>query len=347
MKRNISILIIAVILISLSACKRPPEGFDEVAAADSLEATQAIDIQNKTDDEVTKTSNSDNQGKPVDFDNENRLESDETVNAEADNNSSQNNTEQPNSEKQAGKENLQGDDSQENDNDVKEADPYLPVALGYVEAVEENGEKKYIAKQDEFTIELPITLEIRNKAFTDTNKDSLRATFLCFSNTDFGGANDLEELESYFPKDKYVIVRGEFLPEFGTSVVKYRKWEIFEGERMGYCVDDSYTRYNFKVDKIYTPCDKFNVSDTIPVINSGTIEQKPDGTYFASSRYFDFAGESLEKRTFIMALRKDTFEKCNGYLISRNIFMNAYEEVWDNTGDKNKQIAYDILQKYN
>lgn len=44
---------------------------------------------------------------------------------------------------------------------------------------------------------------------------------------------------------------------------------------------------------------------------------------------------------------KDDFEKRNGYLIDRNIFMNAYEDVQNNTGDKDKQIAYDILQKYN
>lgn len=44
---------------------------------------------------------------------------------------------------------------------------------------------------------------------------------------------------------------------------------------------------------------------------------------------------------------KDDFEKHNGYLINHNIFMNAYENVENDTGDKDKQIAYDILQKYN
>lgn len=347
MKRNISILIIAVILISLSACKRRPEDFDEVAASESLDGTQVIDIENKIDDEVTNVSDSDKQDNTVHPNNENQLKSDEAVNVESGGNPSQDNTEQPNSKKQDEKENLQGDDFQKIDNNVKESDPCLPIALGYVEVVEENGEKKYIAKQDKFTIEFPITLEIRNKAFIETNKDRLEATFLCSSHMNFGGINDLEELESYFPDDRYIIVKGEFYPEYGTSVVEYEKQGITEGSSMGYHSVSSFTRYNFKVDKIYTPCDKFNAGDTISVLSYGTIVQKPDGTYHAHEDYFSIKNESVEKRTFVMALRKDGFEKRNGYLIDRNIFMNAYEDVENNTGDKDKQIAYDILQKYN
>lgn len=348
MKRYISLLIIAAMLISLSACKRRPEDFDEVAASDSFDGTQDIEIENKIDDEVTNVSDSDKQDNKVHPNNENQLKSDEAVNIESGDNSSQDNTEQPNSKKQDEKENLQGDDFQKIDNNVKESDPYLPIALGYVEVVEENGEKKYIAKQDKFTIEFPITIDICKKAWKDTNNEYfILKSFLCKSNMNFGYTKSLDELESFLPFDEYVIVRGEFFPECGTSVVEYEKQEIIEGGCMGYHPVNSFTRYNFKVDKIYTPCDKFSVGETISVINSGTISQQPNGTHIASTKYFEFTGLDLEKRTFVMALKKDDFEKHNGYLINHNIFMNAYENVENNTGDQNKQIAYDILQKYN
>ena len=53
-----------------------------------------------------------------------------------------------------------------------------------------------------------------------------------------------------------------------------------------------------------------------------------------------------EERTFILALEDYNYDKRGGYSCGY-IFLNAYENVQDGTGDKDQQIAYDILQKYN
>ena len=103
------------------------------------------------------------------------------------------------------------------------------------------------------------------------------------------------------------------------------------------------------MDKLYTSGGDFAVGDIIPVAFGGTIVQLTDKTYFAAigqHRYMDFSQKNLEERTFILALRLSDFENYNGYYIGP-IFQKAYEDVQDNTGDKYKQIAYDILQKYN
>ena len=124
-----------------------------------------------------------------------------------------------------------------------------------------------------------------------------------------------------------------------------------ENVNRDYFIKYNCTRYNFKVEKIYTPCGEFNVGDIIPVVSDGTIVQQSDGTYWATGgikarKYRDFSVCSPEERTFILALEDYNYDKRGGYSCGY-IFLNAYENVQDGTGDKDQQIAYDILQKYN
>ena len=133
-------------------------------------------------------------------------------------------------------------------------------------------------------------------------------------------------------------------------MVEYEKREMNENVNADYFVENPYTRYNFKVEKIYTPCEEFDVGDIIPVMKYGTIVQQRDGTYLATEsiimKYRDFSVCSPEERTFILALDNYDYDKRGGYS-GGHIFLNAYENVQDGTGDKDQQIAYDILQKYN
>ena len=46
-----------------------------------------------------------------------------------------------------------------------------------------------------------------------------------------------------------IIVKGEFLPEHGTSVVEYEKREMNENVNRDYFIKYNCTRYNFKVEK--------------------------------------------------------------------------------------------------
>ena len=196
-----------------------------------------------------------------------------------------------------------------------------------------------------------MTKEIAMQALMETKKEYVLANYNCNSDMEFGMYKDLEELEKSMTKQNCIIVKGVFLPEHGTSVAEYEKRGRNIDVNMNYFVYDYYTRYNFKVEKIYTPCKKFDVGDIIKVIKDGAIIQKPNGMYFAKGenvkiKYRDFSVCSPEERTFILALEDYNYDKRGGYT-NGNIFLNAYENVQDGTGDKDQQIAYDILQKYN
>lgn len=347
MKRYFAILIMIVILISLSACKRRPENPDQaggsLAFPDVSDENQKPDTEQqsadataeKTDEKVIKAQ------KPDNFDSDKSSEAEKPVKTEEA-------TNVPSNDVSAKDASDSKNSSEKTENEVSESEPFLPLSLGYVEEVEVNGRKKYIAKTDDFRIEFPITDEIRTKAWRDTNMDAVVAPFIYKSPTHFGVWNScLEDIEAIYPQDRYVVIRGSFLAEHGTSITDYKKIDnIPEDSCKGYYADKAFTRYNFKVDKVYTSCDKFDVGDTISIVKYGTIRQEPDGKYLASPEYTDFGNKSLEERTFVMILRYDNYEDYGGYQIG-SMLINAYTPTENNTGDKDKQILYDYLHKYN
>ena len=149
----------------------------------------------------------------------------------------------------------------------------------------------------------------------------------------------------------YIIIKGTFLPEYGTSIIEYEKGKMNENVNRDYFYYIPHTRYKFQVEKIYTPYEGIDEGDIIPVVLSGGIEQLPDGNYlaneaYATNKYRDFTKRTLEERTFILAIFDYNYDRFGGYE-NAHIFLNAYEQIENGTGDKDKQIAYDILQKYN
>ncbi len=338
MKRKIALLIIAVMMISLSSCKRKPQGdvSDAPGAAPETSANaETKEAENSADTEKENTVKGDD------------AEETETKQETPDNGASIQKENDP--------------ISNQKDQDLKdlhqvsqtELEQYMPYVWGYVDAIEENGQIKYSAKKNKFTIEFPITKEIRDKAWTDMAEERQRdyfADFTMIPNIMYDkNFQNLDEIENSMAEDEYAIVRGSFQPEYGTSVSNYEKIGFGTYPDFDYHRYNSFTRYNFKVDKLYTSGCDFAVGDIIPVAFGGTIVQLTDKTYFAAigqHRYMDFSQKNLEERTFILALRLSDFEDYKGYYIGP-IFQKAYEDVQDNTGDKYKQIAYDILQKYN
>ena len=101
--------------------------------------------------------------------------------------------------------------------------PYLPVELGYVKIVDNNGKKQYVSQRSRFIIELPVTKEIAAEALREANKEYRLTNFLCNSYMNYGVCKDLEDLEKSMAQQNCIIVRGYFLPEHGTSVVEYEK----------------------------------------------------------------------------------------------------------------------------
>ncbi|GEM_PF-4412384 len=355
MKRKIALLIIAVMMISLSSCKRKPQGDVSVApgaAPETSENAETKEAENNADTEKENTVKDDDTEEP-----DTKQESPDNsalINKEDDLLSKQesvktNNDTIKNTEISHEDQNL---NEMPQDSQI-ELEQYMPYVWGYVDANEENGQIKYSAKKNKFTIEFPITKGIRDKAWADMAEDRQRdyfADFTMIPNVMYDkNFQNLDEIEESMAKDEYVIVRGSFQPEYGTSVSNYEKIGFGTYPDFDYHCYNSFTRYNFKVDKLYTSGGDFAVGDIIPVAFGGTIVQLTDKTYFAAigqHRYMDFSQKNLEERTFILALRLSDFENYNGYYIGP-IFQKAYEDVQDNTGDKYKQIAYDILQKYN
>ena len=338
MKRKIALLIIAVIMITLSSCKRMPEGDVSDAPGAAPETSE--------NEKIKETKNN------ADTEKENTVKGDDAEETET-------KQETPDNGASIQKEN--DPISNQKDQDLKdlhqvsqtELEQYMPYVWGYVDAIEENGQIKYSAKKNKFTIEFPITKEIRDKAWTDMAEERQRdyfADFAMIPNIMYDkNFQNLDEIENSMAEDEYAIVRGSFQPEYGTSVSNYEKIGFGTYPDFDYHRYNSFTRYNFKVDKLYTSGCDFTVGDIIPVAFGGTIVQLTDKTYFAAigqHRYMDFSQKNLEERTFILALRLSDFEDYKGYYIGP-IFQKAYEDVQDNTGDKYKQIAYDILQKYN
>lgn len=342
MKRKIALLIIAVIMISLSSCKRMPEG-DVPGAPGAAPETSANaetkEAENNADTEKENTVKGDD------------TEETETKQETPDNDSDEQKTEPEKNDDTESEPAADVSTTEPNEVTEPETEPYLPVELGYVKIVDNNGKKQYVAQKSNFIVEFPITKEIAAEALRETNKEYRLTNFLCNSDIYYGTCKDLEDLEKSMAQQNCIIVKGVFLPEHGTSVVEYEKRDMNENVNRDYFIDRSYTRYNFKVEKIYTPCEEFNVGEIIPVVSDGTIVQQQDGTYLATggvkiTKYRDFSKRSLAERTFILALDDYNYDKRGGYT-NANIFLNAYEDVQDGTGDKDKQIAYDILQKYN
>ena len=342
MKRKIALLIISVMMISLSSCKRKPQG-DVLgipgAAPETSENAETKEAENSADTEKENTVKGDD------------AEETETKQETPGNSSDEQKTEPEKNDDTESEPAADVSTTEPNEVTESQAEPYLPVELGYVKVVDNNGKKQYVAQKSNFIVEFPVTKEIAAEALRETNKEYRLTNFLCNSDIYYGTCKDLEDLEKSMAQQNCVIVKGVFLPEHGTSVVEYEKREMNENVNRDYFIDRSYTRYNFKVEKIYTPCEEFNVGEIIPVISDGTIVQQQDGTYLATggvkiTKYRDFSKRSLEERTFILALDDYNYDKRGGYT-NANIFLNAYEDVQDGTGDKDEQIAYDILQKYN
>lgn len=342
MKRKIALLIIAVMMISLSSCKRMPEGdvSDAPGAApETSENAETKETENNADTEKENTVKGDD------------AEETETKQETPDNDSDEQKTEPEKNDDTESEPAADVNTTEPNEVTEPETEPYLPVELGYVKVVDNNGKKQYVAQKSNFIVEFPITKEIAAEALRETNKEYRLTNFLCYSHIDYGIYKDLEDLEKSMAQQNCIIVKGVFQPEHGTSVVEYEKRDMNENVNRDYFIDRSYTRYNFKVEKIYTPCEEFNVGEIIPIVIGGTIVQQQDGTYLATGgvemiKYRDFSKRSLEERTFILSLDDYNYDKRGGYSYG-GIFLNAYEDVQDGTGDKDKQIAYDILQKYN
>lgn len=341
MKRKIALLIISVMMISLSSCKRKPQGDVSGApgaAPETSENAKVKETENNADTEKENTVKGDD------------AEETEIKQETPDNDSDEQKTEPEKNDDTESEPAADVNTTEPNEVTESQAEPYLPVELGYVKVVDNNGKKQYVAQKSNFIVEFPVTKEIAAEALREANKEYRETNYLCNSSLNYGICKDLEDLERSMAQQNCIIVKGVFLPEHGTSVIEYEKREMNENVNRDYFVKEPYTRYNFKVEKIYTPCDKFDVGDVIPVMKYAAIEQKPDGTYYAlgglSMKYRDFSKRSLEERTFILSLDDYNYDKRGGYS-NGSLFLNAYEDVQDKTGDKDKQIAYDILQKYN
>ena len=344
MKRKISLFITIVMLFSLCSCKRMPEG-----NLSGIPGTEADTVENDSEKKAEDNNDSEKESTAnVDDTEEADIKQEKSDSSSDKQNKDTEKTDDIVSEPEDGGE--IENDSQSNEAEDSETVPYLPVELGYVKIVDNNGTKQYVAQKDNFIVEFPVTEEIAAKALKETNKEYRQTNFFCNSDLDFGIFKNLEELEEVMAQQNCIIVKGEFLPEHGTSVVEYEKREMNENVNADYFVENPYTRYNFKVEKIYTPCEEFDVGDIIPVMKYGTIVQQRGGTYLATEsiimKYRDFSVCSPEERTFVLALNKSNFDKRGGYS-NGVLFLNAYENVQDGTGDKDQQIAYDILQKYN
>ena len=342
MKRKIALLIIAVMMISMSSCKRMPQGDVSGApgaAPETSENAEAKEAENNADTEKENTVNGDD------------AEETETKQETPDNGSDEQNTEPEKNDDTESEPAVDVSTTEPNEVIESKPAPYLPVELGYVKIVDNNGKKQYVSQRSRFIIELPVTKEIAAEALREANKEYRLTNFLCNSYMNYGVCKDLEDLEKSMAQQNCIIVKGVFLPEHGTSVVEYEKRDMNEISNRDYFIDYSYTRYNFKVEKIYTPCKEFDIGEIIPIVIEGAIAQQQDGTYSVSGglgmiKYRDFSERSLEERTFILALENYKYDRRGGYS-NRHIFLNAYENVQDGTGDKDQQIAYDILQKYN
>ena len=345
MKRITAIIILTVMVITLSACKRKPESMDpggaQTDASVSEPAEKENSRENTADDQVSETTVSSEEN----INAQDKAESATDDSSDTEQSDTQQETQQPEESEQPEEPEEPAEPQEE------EYIPYLPVDLGYVEIVEKDGKKQYVAKQDKFTVELPITEEIRNKAWEYSNSERMTTNFLCNSYMKYGIYQNLEELEAAMTRDDYVIIKGVFLPEYGTSVIEYEKKEMNENVNRDYFYLIPYTRYKFQVEEIYTPYEGIKVGDIIPVAKAGGIEQLPDGNYLANEayetmKYRDFTKRTVEERTFILAIFDYHYDRFGGYE-NAHIFLNAYEQIENGTGDKDKQISYDILQKYN
>ena len=339
MKRKIALLIIAVVMMSLSSCESMSKDNDLPATLDSAENENSQDVENNADTEKENTVKGDD------------AEETETKQETPDNSSDEQETEPEKNDDTESEPSADVSTTEPNEVTEPQTEPYLPVKLGYVDVFDNNGQKQYITQKYSFTVEYPVTEEIAMQALIARNKDYILTNYECNSYMEFGMYKNLEELERAMAKQNCMIVKGVFLPEHGTSIVEYEKRGRNIDVNMNYYVYDYYTRYNFKIEKIYTKYKKFDVGDVIPVILDGAIIQQPNGTYLAEGenvkiKYRNFSKRSLEERTFVLALDNYNYSKRGGYT-NIYIFLNAYEYVQDKTGDKDKQIAYDILQKYN
>ena len=339
MKRITAIIILTVMVITLSACKRKPESMEpggaQTDASVSEQAEKENSRENTSDDQVSETTVSSEEN----INAQDKAESATDDSSDTEQSDTQQETQQPEEPEEPA-------EPQE-----EEYIPYLPVDLGYVEIVEKDGKKQYVAKQDKFTVELPVTEEIRNKAWEYSNYPYRTTNFNCNSYMKYGIRQNLQELEASMEQSGYIIIKGIFLPEHGTSVIEYEKKEMNENVNRDYFAEKIYSRYKFDVQKVYSPCEEIQAGDIIPVLLEGGIEQQPDGNYLARGgvairKYRDFTKRTVEERTFIIGLYLDNYDQYGGYK-NRSIFLNAYEQIENGTGDKDKQIAYDILQKYN
>ena len=350
MKRITAIIILTVMVITLSACKRKPESMDpggaQTDASVSEQAEKETSRENTSDDQVSETTVSSEEN----INAQDKAESATDDSSDTEQSDTQQETQQPEESEQP-EESGEPKESEEPAEPQEEYIPYLPVDLGYVEIVEKDGKKQYVAKQDKFTVELPITEEIRNKAWEYSNSERMTTNFLCNSYMKYGIRQNLQELEDNMFQNNCIIIKGVFLPEHGTSVIEYEKEEMNENVNRDYFYYIPHTRYKFQVEKIYTPCEGIKVGDIIPVVKAGGIEQLPDGNYLANEayetmKYRDFTKKTVEERTFILAICDYNYDRFGGYE-NPYIFLNAYEQIENGTGDKDKQISYDILQKYN
>ena len=214
MKRKIALLIIAVMMISMSSCKRMPQGDVSGApgaAPETSENAEAKEAENNADTEKENTVNGDD------------AEETETKQETPDNGSDEQNTEPEKNDDTESEPAVDVSTTEPNEVIESKPAPYLPVELGYVKIVDNNGTKQYVAQKDSFIVEFPVTEEIAAKALKETNKEYRQTNFFCNSDLDFGIFKNLEELEEVMAQQNCIIVKGKFLPEHGTSVVEYEK----------------------------------------------------------------------------------------------------------------------------
>ena len=215
MKRKIALLIIAVMMISMSSCKRMPQGDVSGApgaAPETSENAEAKEAENNADTEKENTVNGDD------------AEETETKQETPDNGSDEQNTEPEKNDDTESEPAVDVSTTEPNEVIESKPAPYLPVELGYVKIVDNNGTKQYVAQKDNFIVEFPVTEEIAAKALKETNKEYRMTDFFCNSVLEcFGVCKNLEELEKSMAQQNCIIVKGEFLPEHGTSVVEYEK----------------------------------------------------------------------------------------------------------------------------
>ena len=367
MKKIISLLLILVMLISFSACKRAPaNASDQEIAVAGGESDKVSESKPEEQEQEVQTPTENTEQKDTQTPTESTAQKQEKNDAEAQKPVEQTPTvtlKYP--ELQALNQQLQKEFGLENKGYPTDVylQEYLPLKLGHVKKETYENKTSYYKATKNFVTKEPITEQMLEAAskypygereefhFNNSSLGNIipsdQSGFLIYNRDDYDSV--LSYVEEFIKDD--CIVKGYFKQSYGTACVYYNVENRLSSTRCNYKTDE-FTIYDFVIEKIYTDNCEYKVGDVIEIAFPGTVMQDVTGFYRATATrgdfsYNNFKNASLEDRTFIISFKpKNEDSKFGNILRLSNIRQNVYQNIPDIDNDDYK-LSREILAKYN